>query len=196
MERPLTNTHFRKPTRTRHGRRNQAKFQGNLLSKQKPLDLPVKLNSQYNRDNPLDYIELVKRGKNVGDMWNDGTGTVATPNVIAVTAAKADDEITEHERYYGKNGMRIALADSKAKLPGCATSTGAAVTTPCGIRLDGNADGQGTQTTTDRGYQPRAMAGTPAYQATRLNGNRLRFRVGKSGSRSKPTGTISQLTLM
>jgi hypothetical protein len=151
---------------------NQAKFQGNLLSKQKPLDLPVKLNSNITGTN-LDYIELVKRGKNIGDVWNDGTGTVSSPNIIAVVAGKEDDEITEHERYYGKNGMRISLADSKAKLPGCATSTGAAVSTQCGIRLDGNADGLGTQTTLDRGYQPRAMTGTPAYQATRLNGNRI-----------------------
>lgn len=151
---------------------NQAKFQGNLLARQKALDLPVKLNSRITGTN-LDYIELVKRGKNVGDLWNDGTGTVSSPNIIAVTAAKADDEITEHERYYGKNGIRIALADSKAKLPGCATAIGVAVLTPCGIRLDGNSDGQGTQTTTDRGYQPRAMAGSPAYQATRLNGNRI-----------------------
>lgn len=151
---------------------NQAKFQGNLLARQKALDLPVKLNSRITGTN-LDYIELVKRGKNVGDLWNDGTGTVSSPNIIAVTAAKSDDEITEHERYYGKNGLRIALADSKAKLPGCATATGAAVSTQCGIRLDGNSDGLGTQSTTDRGYQPRAMAGSPAYQATRLNGNRL-----------------------
>jgi len=174
---PLTNTPLPKTYRNATWPTQQAKFQGNLLADQKPLDLPVKLNSQIaNPDNPLDYIELVKRGRNVGDMWNDGTGTAAAPSVVAVTAAKADDEITEHERYYGKNGMRIALADSKAKLPGCATATGAAVTTPCGVRLDGVADGQGGNPiapATDRGYQPRAMSGTPAYQATRLNGNRF-----------------------
>jgi hypothetical protein len=169
---PVTNDPLPKTYKSAAWPTNQAKFQGNLLSKQKPLDLPVKLNSNITGTN-LDYIELVKRGKNVGDLWNDGTGTASSPNVIAVTGPKADDEITEHERYYGKNGMRISLADSKAKLPGCATSTGAAVSTQCGIRLDGNADGLGTQTTLDRGYQPRAMAGTPAYQATRLNGNRI-----------------------
>lgn len=160
---------------------NQAKFQGNLLSKQKPLDLPVKLNSNITGTN-LDYVELVKRGKNVGDLWNDGTGTVSSPNIVAVTAAKADDEITEHERYYGKNGMRISIADSKAKLPGCATSTGAAVTTPCGVRLDGALDGLGGDPATaalGRGYLPLPMTGTPAYQATRLNGDR--FYLGLAG---------------
>lgn len=153
---------------------NQALFQGNLLSGQKPLDLPVKLNSAIlNPANALDYVELVKRGKNVGDLWNDGTGTATAPNIVPVVTANSDDEVTEHERYYGKNGIRITLADSKAKLPGCATATGAAVATPCGVRLDGNADGLGLQTTSDRGYQPKAMVGTPTYQATRLNGNRF-----------------------
>lgn len=151
----------------------QAKFQGNLLSNQKPMDLPVKLNSNITGSN-LDYVELVKRGRNVGDLYNDGTGSASSPSVVAVTSATQDDEITSHERYYGKNGMRISLADSKAKLPGCATSTGAAVTTQCGIRLDGAADGLGSNGTgDDKGYQPRAMTGTPAYQATRLNGNRF-----------------------
>lgn len=153
---------------------HQAKFQGNLLSGQKPLDLPVKLNSAItNPANILDYVELVKRTKNIGDVWNNGTGTVASPSIVPVATGTSDDEVTERERYAGKNGMRISLSDSKAKLPGCATSTGAAVLTPCGVRLDGNADGLGLQTTLDRGYRPRAMGGSPAYQATRLNGNRF-----------------------
>jgi hypothetical protein len=147
---------------------NQGLFQGNLLSEQKPLNLPLKIESA-RTGQPLDYIELVKRGVSVGDLFNDGVG------VTAVTAAKADSIVTSKERYYNKKGLRISLADSKAKLPGCASGTGtAAVTTACGIRLDGGSSGDGS-TSSDadgsRGYQPRAMA--DGYQATRLNGGRL-----------------------
>jgi hypothetical protein len=151
---------------------NQAQFQGNLLSEQKPLNLPLKIASTI-VGAPLDYVELVKRGKNVGDLYNNG-GTSPVP----VTAAAADSIVTSKERYYNKKGLRITLADSKQKLPGCATSV---VTVPvaglCGIRLDGasvpdangnfaNADANGS-----RGYQPLAMIG--GYQATRVNGGRF-----------------------
>ncbi|HVE55618.1 MAG TPA: hypothetical protein VNB22_02245, partial [Pyrinomonadaceae bacterium] len=147
---------------------NQALFQGNLLSEQKPLNLPLKIASTI-AGAPLDYIELVKRGRNVGDLYNDGVG------VAPVTTAAADSIVTSKERYYNKKGLRISLADSKAKLPGCASGTGtAAVTTACGIRLDGGSSGDGsTNADADgsRGYQPKAMVG--GYQATRLNGERL-----------------------
>lgn len=170
---PVTNSPLPTTYRNSTWPTQQAKFQGNLLSNQKPMDLPVKLNSAITGSN-LDYVELVKRGRNIGDLYNNGTGTASSPAIVPVTAATEDDEITAHERYYGKNGIRISLADSKQKLPGCATSTGAAVTTQCGIRLDGAADGLGTAGSgNDKGYQPRAMNGTPAYQATRLNGNRF-----------------------
>lgn len=162
---------------------NQAKFQGNLLSGTKPMDLPVKLNNNItNPTQALDYVELVKRGKDVGDLWNAGGGTVTSPNIIPVVAAKADDIITARERFYGKNGIRISIADSKAKLPGCATSTGAAVATACGVRLDGAPDGLGgdpSSSSVGRGYTPRPMTGSPAYQASRLNGDR--FYLGISG---------------
>jgi len=152
---------------------NQNLFQGNLLAYTRPLQLPIKINSDISAQG-LDNVEIVKRGKNVGDLWNNGTGTVSSPNLSAVTAATSDDKVTAAERYYNKTGIRVSLADSKAKLPGCATTTGAAVTTPCGIRLDGDATGLISGTVSGaRGYVPRAMQGSPAYQATAVNGDRF-----------------------
>ena len=148
---------------------NKGLFQGNLLAEQKRLDLPLKIASTIS-GNPLDYIELIKRGKNVGDLYNGGAG------VTAVTAATQDTGITSKERYANKRGIRISLADSKAKLPGCASGVGTIpVTTQCGIRLDGNASGDGSEPGLGeaRGYQPKAM--TDGYQATRLNGERFRI---------------------
>lgn len=150
---------------------NQNLFQGNLLSQQKPLELPIRISSRITGA-PLDYIEVIKRGKNVGDLWNDGTGTVAVPKITPVTPANADGNITSSERYYQKSGLRITLADSKAKLPGCASGTLTnPVATACGIRLDGASSGNGTYTSGARGYQPLAM--TDGYQATELNGERF-----------------------
>ncbi|MBS1792428.1 MAG: hypothetical protein JSS81_01165 [Acidobacteria bacterium] len=146
---------------------NKGLFQGNLLSDQKPLNLPLKIASTI-AGAPLDYIELVKRGKNVGDLYNDGIG------VTAVTAAAADTLVTSKERYFNKKGIRISLSDSKAKLPGCASGTGTgAVTTACGIRLDGASSGDGSEPTggEGRGYRPLPM--TDGYAATRINGERF-----------------------
>jgi hypothetical protein len=147
---------------------NQGLFQGNLLSEQRPLNLPLKIASTI-AGAPLDYIELIKRGKNIGDLHNDGLG--AAP----VTAATEDSITTSKERYYNKKGIRISLADSKAKLPGCASGTGTtAVTTACGIRLDGNSSGNGSANNDadgSKGYQPKTMA--DGYKATRMNGGRL-----------------------
>ncbi len=147
---------------------NRALFDGNLIANSKPLQLPLKLNSDNTSQN-LGLIEVIKRGKKVGDMWNDGTGTVASPNIIPVTAAKSDDAITAAERYYNKTGIRVSLADSKAKLPGCATATAG---TRCGIRLDGDAGGQTIGAVAGaRGYQPKPMV--DGYQATEINGERF-----------------------
>jgi len=147
---------------------NQGLFQGNLLSEQKSLNLPLKIASTI-AGAPLDYIELVKRGRNVGDLYNDGIG------VVPVTTAAADSVVTSKERYFNKKGIRISLADSKAKLPGCASGSGTApIPTACGIRLDGGSSGDGS-TSADadgsRGYRPLPMVG--GYQATRLNGGRF-----------------------
>ncbi len=150
-------------------------FQGNLLARTSPLQLPIKINSDIEQTN-LDYVEVIKRGKNVGDLWDDGTGTVATPSITPVVAATSDDKVTAAERYYNKTGIRVSLADSKAKLPGCATTTGAPVSGWCGVRLDADAAPGPTGTYTaggSKGYQPLAMTGSPAYTATRLNGKRF-----------------------
>lgn len=157
-------------------------FQGNLLAEQRPLDLPLKINSTINGQ-PTDLRELVKRGKAVGDLWNDGTGTVNSPSIVPVTSTTADDRVTSSERYYNKTGFRINLADSKAKLPGCwDTVANTVVAGRCGIRLDGESTGllagEGPAVgaaiaMTGRGYRPRPMA--DGYQATQINGNRFRI---------------------
>lgn len=147
---------------------NQNLFQGNLVSNTPTLNLPLKLNSDVN-GTTVDLVELIKRGKNIGDLYNFGLGPVA------VTAVNQDDTITFNERYYNKPGIRVTIADSKAKLPGCATTTGAAVTTVCGVRLDANKDGQSSSLPASpndsRGYEPRPM--TDGYQATSINGERF-----------------------
>lgn len=134
-------------------------FQGNLLSNQRVLELPIRISSRIN-NNTLDYVELIKRGKNIGDLFNNGTF------VAPVTAANADDDITSKERYYNKTGIRVSISDSKAKLPGCASGVGtAAVLTPCGVNLTEVSGGS-------LGYHPLPM--TDGYQATEINGERFR----------------------
>lgn len=170
---PVTGAPLPTAWKSNNWKSNQNLFQGNLLAGTQPLQLPIKLNSDITSQN-LDMVEVVKRGKNVGDVYNDGTGSVSSPNLSPVTDATSDDKVTAAERYYNKTGIRVSLADSKAKLPGCATSTGSAVTTPCGIRLDGDSTGLiSGAISTSRGYVPRAMQGTPAYQATKVNGDRF-----------------------
>lgn len=146
---------------------NKGLFQGNLLAEQARLDLPLKIASNISGGN-LDYIELIRRGKNVGDLYsNNGL-------LSPVTTANEDSGITSKERYANKKGIRISLSDSKAKLPGCASGTGtAAVSTACGIRLDGAASGDGSDPSIGeaRGYRPKVM--TDGYQATRINGERF-----------------------
>lgn len=156
-------------------------FDGNLQNKVKELRLPLKVGY------PTDLVELIKRGKTPpttttgGDLYQDSTGTV-----VPVTAAAQDDDILRGERYANKPGLRISLADSKAKLPGCATAAGGAVTTACGIRLDGDSVGQGADPTPTtpltpsaiRGYQPKSMKKlatdtTFTYKPVRINGERL-----------------------
>ena len=157
---------------------NQGLFQGNLLSEQRLLHLPIKLNAA-NLGRNVDLIELVKRGKEVGDLWNSDSQTVprptGAPNVVPVVAATADDAVTASDRYYNKTGIRIALADSKAKLPGCATAGGGPIPGACGVRLDGaavpGAAGAAPAAGDPRGYQPLAMS--DGYRGTELNGERF-----------------------
>lgn len=121
-------------------------FEGNVVNKAKLLSLPV-----YKLNVPL--IEMVRRGKNVGDKANIG-GTLTD-----VTAATEDGGTLSRERYANKEGIRISLADAKNKLPQCANVSGA-----CGVRLDATLSGGSL------GYQPKSMTD---YTATALNGNRL-----------------------
>ncbi len=79
-------------------------------------------------------------------------------------------------------GFPISLGDSKQRLPGCATSTGTAVTDVCGVRLDATvADGDQytgnyslTASTANRGYRPLAMVTNGQdYQTSRFNAYRM-----------------------
>lgn len=156
-------------------------FDGNLQNLVKPLKLPIKIDSD-----STDLVEMLRRGKKIavtsgGDLINNA-GTLAP-----VTATTADSDIMKEERFANKPGIRVSLADSKAKLPGCASGIGvAAVSGPCGVRLDGYKDGTGPvpspspSATPDRarGYQPLSEKLTPSdttngYKPTRANGERF-----------------------
>lgn len=139
--------------RNKNWKTEQEAFQGNLLAEQKPLDLPLKIASEIN-GKKLDYIEIIKRGKNKGDVYQkEGESTLTK-----VTDADVDTLVTQKGRYYNKEGIRISLADSKKKLPGCADEPA-----NCGINLNENG-----------GYQPVKMVnGSNTYQASRVNGARL-----------------------
>lgn len=122
------------------------RFEGNLKAKVSKLELPIdKLK--------LDLIEMMRRGKNVGDMANIG-GALGS-----VTAANQDGETVSKERFANKPGIRISLADAQNKLPQCAN-----VVVNCGVRLDGALG-------SSLGYQPLTM--NDGYKATALNGNRI-----------------------
>ena len=151
-----------------------AVFDGNLQARVAELRLPLKVNAN------SDLIDMIKRGKEEpgstgGDLVNNA-GTIEP-----VSATTKDDAITKGERYSNKNGIRVSLADKKEMLPGCALSTGSAVTGPCGVRLDGNWNGTAEPNTADtvldrrsRGYDIMAnFPMTDGYQATRVNGERL-----------------------
>lgn len=154
-------------------------FDGNLLAGTKSLKLPLKVGN----DN-ADLVEMLRRGKEVatsgsGDLAWNGTAVVpVTPATSPLTTATVDNDIQRSERFANKTGIRVSLSDSKQKLPGCADALGAAVTTPCGIRLDGDQGGalevtRSASAAGARGYQPLAMLGTDGYATTRVNGERL-----------------------
>lgn len=165
-----------------------AKFDGNLVAEVPELKLPLKVAGS------PDLSEMIRRGK---ALPGSGSGDLVNNNgtVEAVTTATVDGDIMKAERFANKTGIRISLADSKAKLPGCALSTGSAVTSACGVRLDGHMDGTGANpiaipaptpslpatATTDlwsRGYQPKPMKTSTLdtgfnYKSTRVNGERF-----------------------
>lgn len=148
--------------RNKNWKSGKESFGGNLLAEQPRLDLPLKIASQIN-GKALDYVELIKRGKNPGDAYQkEGSSSLTN-----VTAADEDTIVTKKGKYYNQNGLRVSLADSRQKLPGCA-----AATKECGIRLDGDTAGESAGSFSGaRGYQPKQMK--DGYQATRLNANRL-----------------------
>jgi hypothetical protein len=156
-------------------------FDGNLQNLAPPLKLPVKIDSA-----TTDLIEMIKRGKKIPDA-NGGDLVNASGTLAAVTTSTVDSDILKEERFANKPGIRVSLADSKAKLPGCASGSGtAAIAGACGVRLDGYKDGTGPvpsptpSATPDRarGYQPLSMKklssdSTYTYTPTRVNGERL-----------------------
>ncbi len=168
-------------------------FDGNLQANVPALRLPLNVGAN------TDLIEMVKRGKELasatgGDLFNNA-GTLAP-----VAAASIDNPILRSERFANKTGIRISLADSQAKLPGCASGIGinpVAASQKCGVRLDGRYDGLSGEPTAAptplpspspsnfhhlvRGYQPKPMKKlasqadftTDPYRTTRLNGERF-----------------------
>lgn len=126
----------------------KTKFQGNLESNVSPLNLPL---TKFQ----MNLVELVKRGKNVGDLANIGG------SVVSVSSVSEDPRTLSTERFANKTGMRISLADSQNKLPGC---NNVAAGASCGVRLDGTLG-------SSIGYQPVLM--TDAYQGTALNATRM-----------------------
>ena len=164
-----------------------AVFDGNLQAQVPVLKLPLNIGSN------TDLVEMVRRGKEVasslgGDLHNNG-GTLAP-----VTTADTDNGIMRSERFTNKPGIRISLADSQAKLPGCASGVGVtpvAASMKCGIRLDGRIDGSAPEMNVSptpaptpervRGYEPKPMKRLAAdtdfttnpYRSTRVNGERF-----------------------
>ncbi|MDQ2747755.1 MAG: hypothetical protein M3T96_10915 [Acidobacteriota bacterium] len=135
--------------RTAWNSTDKLQFQGNLDNHRPRLDLPLfRLG--------VNLTELIKRGKNVGDVAKDSPNTVA-----AVSGATEDSAAISFERFANKQGLRVTLADAQNKLPGCSGVVANANFNECGIQLD-------RQTT---GYLPKAMQ--DGYQATRLNTTRF-----------------------
>lgn len=159
----------------------EAPWDGNLRARAPVLRLPL------NVGQGTDLVEMVKRGKDIanpasfpagGDLFMNGLGNLAP----VAAAADIDNPILRSERFANKTGIRVSLADSKAKLPGCASGVGTnplpIPATPCGVRLDGDISGNGTPAAAgQRGYQPKAMrsavGGPYNYVPTRVNGERL-----------------------
>jgi hypothetical protein len=125
-------------------------FEGNVITNATELKLPV-----YSLNVPL--IEMVRRGKNVGDTANFG-GTIRK-----VQAGEEDNGVLSKERFANKEGLRVSLADSQERLPQCANIPS---NQPCGVRLDAPLG-------SSRGYKPKQMRGSPTYKTTALNGNRF-----------------------
>lgn len=143
--------------RTGSNGKGQAKFKGELQTYVSKLKMPLfQLAGQ--------AIEIIKRGKNVGDKVN------VNGSVVDVTKASQDDISLSSERFANKPGIRVSLSDSKQRLPGCAGSTNG--NNDCGVRLDGDLNrSDGTKASV--GYTPKSMK--DGYQATALNATRFAY---------------------
>ena len=139
------------------GGEGEAKFEGGLNANVPPLQMPLfQLAGQ--------AIEIIKRGKRVGDKAN------INGSVVDVTQAQQDSNALSVERFANKSGIRISLADSKQRLPGCASSTNGG--NDCGVRLDGKLNrSDGTRASV--GYEPKPMIGGGSYKTTTLNATRF-----------------------
>lgn len=168
----------------------KTRFDGNLQSDVPLLKLPLNIGSN------SDLIDLIKRGRiaAVSPAGGDLNQNNTTGAVEPVLPANEDAPIVRTEKFANKTGIRISLADSQAKLPGCASGVGLTpivvpLTARCGVRLDGDIVGRGavppvapSPTPTpipdrSRGYQPKPMRSTVGgvfdYVPTRVNGERL-----------------------
>lgn len=159
----------------------KAQFDGNLIDRSAFLKLPIRIAS--GDSDTFGNIRIIKRGRQLPTGTTAAQGGDALSAGAPVTASTVDNQVVATERYYGKPGLRISLADFKDRLPGCAGNNPSltAVTDTCGVRLDsvpGTADydQQPNQnpipSTADLGYQPLPMTGTPAYSTTKFNAYR------------------------
>lgn len=147
------------------------RFGNNLKRLAKPLRLPINAGSANNN------IEIIKWARP-----NDGY-EVARMGRIADNVRPG----LSSARYFNKPGIRITLADSRSKLPGCYDGAqpdlgrvvDASDPRPCGIRLDGAGNGWGGDSGSrdfpddgSRGYEPLPLRNI-TYKAKRVNGYRL-----------------------
>jgi hypothetical protein len=159
---------------------SKALFDGNLLDHTAQLKLPIRLASGDSEN--FGNVRTIKRGRVAPTGTTADQGGDAISATSPVTASNQDSPLIATERYYGKPSLRISLADSKARLPGCAANTIplSPVTDACGVRLDVVAgsddqnitDAYPSSSTSNVGYQPLPMVGSPAYSTTRFNAYR------------------------
>ena len=106
----------RRRTRTRTGTRTRPSFRA-IWSRTRRTQAPDRAQQRARRRTLTLSRSSSAVKRSATSRIRNGHGTFA--NITAVTAATTDDPITAAERYYNKTGIRVSLADPKAKLPGC-----------------------------------------------------------------------------
>ena len=159
---------------------SKATFDGNLLDRVAPLNLPIRV-AAGDIEN-IGNIRMIKRGRVAPTGTTAASGGDAISATAPVTAGTEDSQLIATERYYGKPSLRISLADFKSRLPGCASNNAnlTAVSDTCGVRLDSvagsddqeQANSYDSDATSNVGYQPLAMTDSPNYSTTRFNAYR------------------------